>query len=417
MKVHLVSLGCPKNLVDSEKILGALGASGIDIAVSPEDSDVVIINTCGFIEPARRETEQEITSMVERIRGQDTRLYVLGCAVNRFGNELKLAFPHVTEWFRLEQTTDLLRAISSESVTKKSRLVSTRGYAYLKIAEGCSHNCAYCTIPSIKGTYRSRPLEELEQETHELAQLGCREIILIAQDTAHYGADLYGWSQTHVLMQRLSRIDGVSWIRLLYAHPKSVTHELLHEIATNSKVCKYVDLPIQHISDRVLKVMNRGVTRRHIERIVSDAKKIKHISLRTTVIAGLPSETEDEFMELVNFLEKGLFDWLGVFPYYHECGTPAAGMEQVPDSVIQVRYNKLLKLQEKRAEQRTRKRLGEVHRTLIHSDNCVYRGHAGFSAPEIDGEIMIRQRNIKLGHFYHIRIIGTKGCDFIGEVL
>lgn len=416
MKVHLISLGCPKNLVDSEKILGALGASGVDIALVPEDSDVVIINTCGFIAPARQETEQEIATMIERIQDQDTRLYVLGCAVNRFGKELKATFPEVTAWFRLDETTDLVRAISSKAVNKKTRLVSTCGYAYLKIAEGCSNDCAYCTIPSIKGAYRSKPMEELEQEARDLAKLGVRELILIAQDTARYGTDLYGASQTHTLMRRLSHIDGISWIRLLYTHPKGVTDELLHEIATNAKVCKYLDLPIQHINDRLLTAMNRKVTRQHIEHIVHCSKRIKAIALRTTVICGLPTETEDEFMELFSFLEQGYFDWLGVFPYYCEPGTHAARMKQVPEPIIQERYDRLVRLQKMLIEQRNQHRIGEIHQTLMHRDNGMWRGHAAFSAPEIDGEIMTKHASMQVGHFYDLKITETKGCDLIGEV-
>ncbi len=417
MKVHLISLGCPKNLVDSEKILGALGASGVDIAVVPEDSDVVIINTCGFIEPARRETEQEIATMIERMRRHDTRIYVLGCAVNRFGKELKALFPDVTEWFRLEQTTDLLRAISNESATKKTRLLSTRGYAYLKIAEGCSNNCAYCTIPSIKGAYRSKPLGELEQEARELSKLGAKEVILIAQDTARYGTDIYGESRTHELMRRLSCIEEISWIRLLYAHPKSVTDELLNEITTNAKVCKYLDMPIQHSNDRLLRLMNRGVTRKRIEQIASYLKKIKAISLRTTIIAGLPTETEIEFKELMSFLGQGFFDWLGVFPYCREPGTPAARMKQVPESTIKERYEQLLELQERLMRQRNQGRIGEIYRTLVHGDNGMYRGHTEFSAPEIDGEIVITQTSMKLGHFYDLKITKTQGCDLFAEIV
>ena len=417
MKVHLISLGCPKNLVDSEKILGALGASGVDIALVPEDSDVVIINTCGFIRPARQETEQEIATMIERIQGQDTQLYVLGCAVNRFGKELKATFPEVTAWFRLDETPDLVRAISSEAVNKKTRLVSTCGYAYLKIAEGCSNDCAYCTIPSIKGAYRSKPMEELVQEARELAKFGVRELILIAQDTARYGTDLYGASQTHTLMRRLSQIDGISWIRLLYTHPKGVTEELLHEIATNAKVCKYLDLPIQHINDRLLTAMNRRVTRQQIEHIVHCAKRIKAIALRTTTIAGLPTETEDEFMELFSFLEQGYFDWLGVFPYYREPGTHAARMKQVPEPIIQERYDRLVRLQKTLIEQRNQHRIGEIHQTLMHRDNGMCRGHAAFSAPEIDGEIMTKHVSMQVGHFYDLKITEMKGCDLIGEVV
>jgi ribosomal protein S12 methylthiotransferase len=417
MKVHLISLGCPKNLVDSERILGALGASGAGIAVDPSDSDVIIINTCAFIEPAFLETKQEIAAMIERVRGQDIKLFVLGCAVNRFGDELQDSFPEVTAWFRLEQTTDLLRAINRASVNKKTRLVSTRGYAYLKIAEGCSNDCAYCTIPSIKGAYRSTPVDKLEQEARELSKLGAKEIILIAQDTARYGTDLSGTSQTHLLMHRLSRVEDISWIRLMYAHPKSITEGILEEIATNTKVCKYLDMPIQHISDRLLNRMNRGVTRKHIEHLLSRLHEIKGISIRTTIIAGLPTENDKEFKELMNFIEQGFFDWLGVFPYCQEPGTPAARMEQVPEPAINERYEQLLSLQSRLIHQRNTGRIGQMHRALVHGSNDMFCGHAEFSAPDIDGEIMIKHKTVQLGQFYDLKITGANGCDLVGEVV
>ncbi len=417
MKVHMISLGCPKNLVDSERILGALGATGNEITTLPETSDVIIINTCGFIQPAQAETEQEITRMVQLAHQHGSRVYVLGCSVNRYHTRLTQKFPDVAGWFRIAETADLLKALKPGAETMRSRLMSTSGYAYLKIAEGCSNRCSYCTIPSIKGAYKSRPFDELVHEANELSELGAQELILIAQDTANYGTDLYGEPKIVQLIQDLSRIEKVTWIRIMYAHPKSIGSPLINEIASNSKVCNYLDMPIQHINDRMLTLMNRQVSRHDIETLLVQLKDIKEISLRTTIIAGLPTETEKEFKELLNFLEQGYFDWLGVFPYCQEHGTPAAEMKQLPDATVQARYDRLLDLQKRIMSKQNQMLVGRTRTTLVHSDNGVYRGHTEFSAPDIDSEIIVTQTDLKLGRFYDLKIIKAHGCDLYGEIV
>lgn len=415
MKVNFVSLGCPKNLVDSEKILGALGASGIAISASPRDSDIIIINTCGFIEPALAETEDEIKRVLHITNGSDKKVYVFGCAVNRSGSELKKKYPQVAGWFRLADRTKLLEAIHLKAPHIDARLPTTAGYAYLKIADGCSNHCTYCTIPLIKGDYHSFDFNHLIKEASELAKLGIREIILIAQDTTHYGMDTYGKPMLTPLIRELSKIDAIQWIRIMYAHPKSITEDVMTEIARNRKVCKYIDLPIQHINDRILELMNRGVTRKRIETIIKALKTIKAISIRTTIIIGFPTETNDEFKELIDFLKIENFDWLGMFPYYQEQGTRAALMKQVPFRVLKARYNKVVRLQRKLMKQQLGIRVGKTYNTLIHGKNGYYKGHTAFLAPEIDAEILSSAKNLKIGSFYRLRVSKVRGCNLYTE--
>lgn len=414
MKVNLVSLGCPKNLVDSEKILGALGASGIAVSSSPQDSDVLIINTCGFIAPALAETEDEIERSLKHIKNS-RKLYVVGCAVNRYERELKTKYPEVTGWFRLEDIPKLLKSLSRKPDVLRARLPTTCGYAYLKISEGCSNNCSYCTIPSIKGAFRSFDLNELVKEGYELVKLGIRELIVIGQDTTRYGTDLYGKPMLRTLLSELSQIPGVVWLRFLYAHPKTMDWEIIEEIEHNDKICKYIDIPIQHINSRILRVMNRDVDRVRIERILKKLKQIRDISIRTTIIVGYPTETDAEFDELMAFVTEGYFDWLGVFPYFPEPGTKAAGLEQLPEDVIDERYRHAIKTQEQIISQKNQGRIGTRYKVLIHAREDSYIGHAEFAAPEIDSHIIVKDDTLQLGHFYDVRITNKQGCDLQAE--
>lgn len=400
IKVNLISLGCPKNLVDSEKILGNLGAAGLAITASSDDSDVIIINTCGFIKPALEETEEEIKKVL--FQTDNKKIYVYGCAVNRYREELKEKYPQVSDWFRLEERNRLLKTITHK--INETRLVTTRGYAYLKIADGCSNHCSYCTIPFIKGEFHSFDFDGLIEEVEELAELGIKEIILIAQDTTRYGLDRYGRPMLVPLIREISKIRNIEWIRILYSHPKTITQEIISEIASNRKVCKYLDMPIQHINDRILQLMNRGVDRKRIETILKGLKKIKGISLRTTVITGFPTERSCEFKEMVKFLRKGYFDWLGVFPYYCEQGTEAAKLEQLPRLVVKKRYYKIIEIQKELIRKKSRGRIGRVFKTLIHERRGDYIGHAEFCAPGIDGKIIVKFRNLKLGEFYNLKL-------------
>ncbi len=371
-----------------------------------KESDVIVINTCGFIRPAMRETENEIRRVLRKRENQ--RIYVYGCAVTRSKKMLMEKFPVVNNWFSLEEKDKLIKTIIHRRVKSNSRLVTTHGYAYLKIADGCSNHCSYCTIPQIKGEYKSLDLEFLINEAHALAELGFKELILIAQDTARYGADLYGRPMLAYLLKKLSRIPGIEWLRILYAHPRSITDDLIIEIRTNKKVCKYLDIPIQHINDRLLSLMNRNIEK---DQIIDILNRLKGITLRTTVMVGFPTETDDEFYELYEFLNRDYFDWFGVFRYQCEANTPAAQLRQVPAKKIRKRLSMILRLQQTLIRRKNMRRLSKYYKVLIHKKNSDIIGHAEFSAPEIDGQIIVKKSGLKLGQFYDFRINKAKGAD------
>jgi len=416
MKIHCVSLGCPKNLVDSEKMLGILGTTGASVTAIPRDCDVMILNTCAFIKPALEETEHEIASALNRLNN-GKRFYVIGCAVNRFGRELRRKFPEVSGWFEIKDIPKLIKDLAPQATDMNARLPTTAGYAYLKISEGCSNNCTYCTIPAIKGPYRSFGMKELVEEGRSLARLGMRELILIGQDTTRYGTDTHGRPMLKTLLQQLSGIDGIEWIRLMYAHPRTIDDTIINEIDQNGKICKYIDLPIQHVCSRVLNKMNRGTTREHIEKLIKKLRQIRGVSIRTTIIVGFPGESEGEFQELMEFVSKGDFNWLGVFPYHRENGTEAAALEQLPAEKIKERYEKALSVQQHLIEETSHKRIGHRYRVLLHScEDHSFIGHAEFNAPEIDSQIIIQDRGLTLGTFYDCRITNVVGCDLKGEL-
>jgi len=404
-RVYFVSLGCPKNLVDSEGIMGILEKNGIIISTNLDDSNIVILNTCGFIKPALKETENEIKKILKL---NNKKVYVYGCAVNRLRDLLIKKFPGVKGWYCINEKKKLIKDILKKDLKKKARLLTTSGYAYLKIADGCSNHCSYCTIPLIKGEFKSSNFDDIVNEAEAMAELGIKELILIAQDTARYGLDLYNKKMIVPLIKRLSRVKGIEWIRLLYTHPKSIDDGLISEIKNNPRVCKYLDMPLQHINNRILELMNRHITKEEIIRLI---KKLKGISLRTTVIAGFPTETDEEFDELYDFLKQGHFDWFGVFKYYREENTPAELLKQLPPSVVNKRFDKLIKLQQKLIKNKNQKRVNKSFKILVHQKNRYFIGHTEFSAPDIDGQIIIKRNDVKLGEFHFLKITNAKGVD------
>jgi len=413
-RVNLISLGCPKNLVDSEKMLGTLGAAGNIVCARPQDSDIIIINTCGFVTPALEETEETIAQVLKDANN-GTKVYVVGCAVNRYADTLKTKFPAVSGWFTLEDEAKLIASIEAKAAGMDSRLPTTHGYAYLKISDGCSNDCSYCTIPSIKGPHHSTDFNEIIKEAFELVELGIRELIVIGQDTTRYGSDLYGRPRLRELLRELSQIPKVEWLRIMYAHPKTIDQGIIEEIALNKKICKYIDLPIQHINDRLLSVMNRKTSRDDIENILARLKTIDDMSIRTTIIVGFPTETDDEFNELMDFLGEGHFDWVGIFPYYREQGTCAAELRQIPKEVIERRYAEAVSLQQRIINKKNQSRIGSRLEVLVSSREQVFIGHAKCTAPEIDSQILITGEGLKLGGIYEVQITGTKDYDMLGE--
>lgn len=416
MRVHVISLGCSKNLVDSERICASLGMAGMELSSRIEASDCIVINTCGFIRAALEESEQEIRRVLGHARKQGKKVYVYGCAVTRAQDHLRRAFPEVSGWFAVNEQAKLLRNIHADTRLTNVRLLATHGYAYLKIAEGCSNNCAYCTIPSIRGPYRSRDAGHLIREANDLAACGIKELILIAQDTGRYGLDTHGKHMLVPLIRELSQIDGIKWLRIMYMHPKSLDKEFIDEMALNPRVCKYLDIPIQHISDRILMLMNRGVTRHAIEDNIRLLRKIENISIRTTVITGFPTETEDEFKELVDYVDKH-FDWLGVFSFSPEPGTRACALPALPQEVIDRRYAHLLDVQQTLIKQRNQARSGDRYQTLIHGRNGHYIGHCEFACPEIDSLTIVNSGPLSIGDFVMTEITGTVGSDLQANVV
>lgn len=412
-RVHFISLGCAKNLVDSERLIGALGSRGAVMVTRPSDADAIVINTCGFIQPAVEETEQEIA---RALRHRGINVYVYGCAVNRCAGALKKKFPRVAGWFTIEKKKDMLKRLASDALESDVRCLTTRGYAYLKIADGCSNRCSYCTIPAIKGPFRSVPSEAVVREARELVRLGASELILIGQDTTRYGLDLYGKPMLPELLTALSRIKQVRWLRIMYAHPASINNAIIEAIAKNPRVCKYLDLPIQHISDGVLRSMNRGVTRDQIETLLARLERIKNITLRTTVLAGYPGETDGEHEELRAFLCLGHFDYVGVFPYCRERGTRAARLRQIPNDVIQTRYRRLLRLQRILLTAANKRRLRMTWPVLVHDRNGSYVGHAEFNAPDVDSRILCRSKKMAFGRYYRMELTALKGADLYGKI-
>lgn len=416
MKIHVISLGCPKNLVDSERICASLGMAGVELSPQIENSDCILINTCGFIRSALVETEEEIRQVLEETRGQSKKVYVYGCGVTRAREYLEKEFPEVTCWFALGEQDILLKSIHTESKRTTVRLLTTHGYAYLKLAEGCSNNCAYCTIPSIRGPYKSYDMNHLLREARNLAACGIKELILIAQDTGRYGLDTQNEPLLVPLLRRLSAIDGIEWLRIMYMHPRSLSLDMINELATNPKVCKYIDMPIQHINDRILTLMNRNIRRREIEQKVNRLKDIKNISIRTTVMTCFPSETDGEFKELISYV-KDAFDWIGVFPFSPEPGTQAYELPSLSQDVIMRRYSQLIDLQQHLVKQKNEARIGSKYRTLIHGHNGHYLGHSAYSCPEIDSCTIIPSKTLAVGEFVTVKIAGITGSDLTAEVI
>lgn len=418
----IVTLGCSKNTVDSETLAGYLHAHGI-VVTDVEHAETLILNTCGFIEAAKQESITAILDAIERKRtGLVQRIIVAGCLAARYAEELRRELPEVDYFFGPEAYEPIVRAIRGDVRYELlgERQLSTPGhYAYLKIAEGCNHPCSFCAIPLMRGRYRSRPLEHILAEAEQLAERGVRELILIAQDTTYYGLDLYGRRRIAELLAALSRIPGLAWIRLLYAYPAHFPEDLLDVMADTPAVCRYLDIPLQHISTPVLSSMRRGMTRRAIERLVETIRtRVPTITLRTTFIVGYPNETEERFAELYDFVEQVRFERMGVFPYSHEEGTAAWILgDPIPPEVKQERVRALMELQRRISTELNRALIGSLQRVLV--DECLaegeYRGRTEADAPEIDNDVFIRStRLLTPGSFVPVLIEDASDYELYG---
>ncbi|MDR2168163.1 MAG: 30S ribosomal protein S12 methylthiotransferase RimO [Clostridiales bacterium] len=408
-KVALISLGCDKNTVDSEILLGQLARQGAVFTPELELADVIIINTCGFLQEAVAESREEIARAVAyKTAGSCQKVIVTGCAAMRYKAEF-LAIPGVDEV--LAQPDFALYDL---------RIPSTpRHYAYLRIAEGCDKNCTYCTIPQIRGSYRSRELDGLLNEARRLASLGVRELILVAQDTTLYGTDLYGGQKLHELLAELSQIDGVKWLRLLYCYPEHIYPEMLAEMAQNPKVLPYIDLPIQHSVDKILRTMGRKSSEEMLRAKIDEIRAaMPEVVLRTTLITGFPGENKKDFQALCNFIEDIRFDNLGVFAYSREEGTPADKLDgHLPEKTKAARRDRLMQLQQRISAENLAFKAGSILEVVVEGfEDGVYFARSYALAPDIDGLIFIpADKPLKIGDFVHVRIIETYEYDMLGE--
>jgi ribosomal protein S12 methylthiotransferase len=440
--VCLVSLGCPKNLVDSEVILGYLQQNGFKITTRRETAEIIIINTCAFIEGATQESLQAIFESAQyKKRGECRILVVAGCLAQRYRDALRKELPEVDLFIgtgELHRIAGLIDRFENHSLTdgmqvgrpdflldyETPRLLSTPPYtAYLKIAEGCSNACSYCLIPSLRGKYRSRKTDSIFKEAEALARRGVKEINLISQDTTLYGKDLRDGSDLTSLLKCMVHIPGIEWIRLLYCHPEHLSDELISLIAEEKKICPYLDLPIQHVSTSILKRMNRRGNRRELGRTLALLREnIPHITLRTTVMVGFPGETEEEFDELMQFIEEVKFDHLGVFRYSREEGTPAAKLKkQVSQRTKDKRHNLIMKTQSLISLEKNQERIGS-HIPVLIEEQVRHRGYrlkgrASFQAPEIDGLVYLTRGKAQIGEIVEMKVTRASEYDLIGEVV
>ena len=440
MNILFISLGCDKNLVDSEVMLGLLDKKGYQIVDSEEDADIIVVNTCCFIHDAKEESIQTILEMAEyKKEGKLKALIVTGCLAQRYQQEIIDEIPEVdavlgtTSYDHIVEAVEealagnghvVLEDVDALPDVKEKRLVTTGGhYAYMKIAEGCDKHCTYCIIPKLRGNYRSVPMEKLLAEAKDLAEQGVKELILVAQETTVYGKDLYGEKSLHKLLRELCKISGIQWIRILYCYPEEIYDELIQTIKEEKKVCHYLDLPIQHASDAVLKRMGRRTSKAQLVEIIEKLRKeIPDISLRTTLITGFPGETQEQHEELKDFVDEMEFDRLGVFTYSPEEDTSAATMtEQIPEEVKEERQAELMELQQEIAFDLAEDMVGREVLVMIEgkvADENAYVGRTYKDAPNVDGLIFINtDEELMSGDFARVRVTGALEYDLIGELI
>lgn len=455
MNVGFISLGCSKNLIDTEVAIGMFKKNNYKIVNNPEEADILVINTCGFIESAKEEAINTILEMAEYKKKRCKYLIAMGCLVQRYYDDLIKLLPEVDLFIKIDEYNNLWdkiedlvkRDIVEKSKTKTSkkiseieplpmpkynefmeRIVTTgKNYAYLKIGEGCSNKCTYCAIPYIRGPFVSREMDEILNEAKMLAKKGIKELIVIAQDTTKYGVDIYGESKLAELLEKLSKIDGIEWIRFLYSYPEGITDELIKTVANNNKIAKYFDIPIQHISNPILKKMNRRTSKENITSIIEKIRKqIPDVTLRTSLIVGFPGETNENFEELLEFVKTTKFDKLGVFKYSKEEGTPAARLpEQIHGNAKKARYNKIMSEQQKISKQVLENKVGKNYKVLVEDmsfDGKYFVGRTMQDVPEEDGLVYIENDgsfdvNEILNNFVNCKITDVTNYDLKGKIV
>ena len=428
MKINVITLGCSKNTVDSEHLMARLAAAGYEVVFDSDrtDAKIVVINTCGFIGDAKQESiEMSLRAAAAKQAGKIERLFVIGCLSERYADELRTEIPEVDEYFGARNWDGIVRtleACADPALATERHLTTPRHYAYLKISEGCNWMCGYCAIPLIRGRHVSVPMEQLEEEARKLAAAGVKELIVIAQDTTYYGIDLYGERRLGELLHRLCRIEGIEWIRLHYAYPAGFPDDVVEAMASEPKICKYLDIPFQHISDAQLHAMRRRHTKAEAYALVERLRRaIPDVALRTTLLVGYPGETEADFDELMQFVRDVRFERLGVFAYSEEEGTYSACelRDDVPDEVKQQRVERIMALQNEISLQANRQRVGRTERVLVDSrQGDYYVGRTQYDSPEVDQEILIpaAEKRLQRGRFYDVCIESASDYDLYARL-
>lgn len=424
-KVKIITLGCAKNTVDSEKIAANIQSLNIPVHFTEqvEQADTFIINTCGFILDAKQESIDTILQAVEfKKQGLIKNIFVTGCLSTRYLEELKKEIPEVDQFFTVHNFNSIIHQFKNNyKYNEQARFISTPShYAYLKIAEGCNRKCSFCAIPSIRGKYKSEPIDDLVIEAKMLAEKGVKELILVAQDLTYFGKDSHKKSLLSPLIQQISEIKGIEWIRLHYTYPQFFTHELIETIAQNPKVCKYIDIPIQHISDNMLQLMHRSTSREQLIQLLEKLRKqIPGLHLRTTVLVGHPGETQKDFDELIAFIKDFRFEKLGAFTYSHEENTYADKhyKDSIPAKTKQSRMAEVMRIQQEITSSINQSFIGTIQRVMIdRKENNYLIGHTPYDSPEIDNEVIIEDCNkYRIGRFYDIKIKNSFEFDLIGE--
>ena len=454
MKVGFISLGCSKNLIDTEVAIGLFKDNHYEIVNNPNDAEILVVNTCGFIESAKEEAINTILEMAEYKKKKCKYLIAMGCLVQRYYEDLVKLLPEVDLFIKIDEYNilwdkieDLIkRDIVEKSTTKTSKKISEikplpmptynefmervvttgKNYAYLKIGEGCSNKCTYCAIPYIRGPFVSRKMEDILDEAEMLAKKGIKELIVIAQDTTKYGIDIYGESKLAELLEKISNVKGIEWIRFLYSYPEGITDKLINVVATNGKIAKYFDIPIQHISNPILKKMNRRTSKEDVTKIIEKIRKeVPDVTLRTSLIVGFPGETKENFEELLEFVKNTKFDKLGTFMYSKEEGTPAAKLpDQIHGNTKKARYNKIMEAQQEISKEILTNKIGKNYKVLVDDmsfDGKYFIGRTMQDVPEEDGLVYIKNNkdldeNTILNNFVNCKIIEVSNYDLIGEI-
>jgi len=427
-KVNVITLGCSKNLVDSEVLMGQLRGNNIAVAHESDkaDSNIIVINTCGFIDNAKQESIDTILQYAdEKEAGNIDKLYVTGCLSQRYKDSLEAEIPQVDAFFGTLELPQLLKTLEADykhELVGERLLTTPKHYAYFKIAEGCNRPCSFCAIPLMRGKHVDRSMEDLVKEAKRLAAMGTKELILIAQDLTYYGLEKYGERKLADLLRNLSDVNGIEWIRMQYAYPSQFPLEALDVMAERENICKYLDMPLQHVSDNMLKTMRRGISRRRtIELVDTIRQRVPDIALRTTLIAGHPGETQQDFEDLYQFVEETRFDRLGIFTYSHEESTHAYSLtDNVPDEVKQERADAIMELQQGISLELNEARVGKTYKVLFdRKESGYYVGRTQYDSPEVDNEVLVPAANayVRLGDFAQVRITESTDFDLYGEIV